>query len=245
MIRMPRHTEMRAELRRIVPGEVLVFIAGQRPGGLSGEPESETVMTIDEQTVGKIAEFHGHMCPGLAMGIRAAEIALAEIGPHAGDEEVVAIVETDMCGVDAIQYLTGCTFGKGNLIHRDYGKNAFTFLRRSDGRAVRISMRPGGFGADDTDRAELRARIAAGTATDDDRERFWMLQRQHSTMLLTRPVEDLYEVREVDIEAPPLARVLASVTCANCEEPTMETKIRRLAGDQLCQPCFELRLAAG
>lgn len=44
----------------------------------------------------EVAEFHGHMCPGLAMGIRAAEIALQEIGPHAKDEEVVAIVETDM-----------------------------------------------------------------------------------------------------------------------------------------------------
>jgi formylmethanofuran dehydrogenase subunit E len=38
-------------------------------------------------------QFHGHMCPGLAIGIRAAEIALREIGPHPVDEEVVAIVE--------------------------------------------------------------------------------------------------------------------------------------------------------
>lgn len=51
---------------------------------------------IDRETVEKVAEFHGHMCPGLAMGIRAAELALQEIGPHAKDEEVVAIVETDM-----------------------------------------------------------------------------------------------------------------------------------------------------
>ena len=41
-------------------------------------------------------EFHGHMCPGLAVGVRAAEIALREIGPHAQDEEIVAVVETDM-----------------------------------------------------------------------------------------------------------------------------------------------------
>ncbi len=70
---------------------------------------------IDQTTVADVTRFHGHMCPGLAMGIRAAEVALTEIGPHAEDEEVVAVVETDMCGVDAIQALTGCTFGKGNL----------------------------------------------------------------------------------------------------------------------------------
>src|ERR687884_656609 len=99
--------------------------------------------TIDRDTVERIVEFHGHMCPGLAMGIQAARIALREIGPHAQDEEVVAAVETDMCAVDAIQFLTGCTFGKGNLVHRDYGKNAYTVFRRSDGKAVRIRERPG------------------------------------------------------------------------------------------------------
>lgn len=51
---------------------------------------------ISEQEIERVAEFHGHMCPGLAIGIRAAELALREIGPHAGDEEVVAVVETDM-----------------------------------------------------------------------------------------------------------------------------------------------------
>jgi formylmethanofuran dehydrogenase subunit E len=63
----------------------------------------------------------------LASGIRAAEWALTELCARSHDEELVAVVETDMCGVDAIQYLTGCTFGKGNLIHKDYGKNAFTY----------------------------------------------------------------------------------------------------------------------
>jgi formylmethanofuran dehydrogenase subunit E len=90
-------------------------------------------------------EFHGHWCPGLAIGIRAAEWALKEMG-KSPDEEIVAVVETDMCGVDAIQYLTGCTFGKGNLIHKDYGKNAFTFYRRRDGKAVRLVLRPTVYG---------------------------------------------------------------------------------------------------
>ncbi len=51
---------------------------------------------MEETIVHQIQEFHGHMCPGLAIGIRAGEIALEEIGKHAKDEEVVAVVETDM-----------------------------------------------------------------------------------------------------------------------------------------------------
>ena len=74
--------------------------------------------------------------------MRAAQIALRELGGRAQDEELVAIVECDNCAVDAIQELTGCTFGKGNLIYRDLGKTAFTFIRRSDGKAIRVASKP-------------------------------------------------------------------------------------------------------
>ena len=74
-------------------------------------------------------QFHGHLCPGLALGYRVAKAALRELGadrPH--DEELVAIVENDSCAADAVQYITGCTFGKGNLIFSDFGKHVYTFF---------------------------------------------------------------------------------------------------------------------
>ena len=96
--------------------------------------------TITPEMIKEATEFHGHWCPGLATGIRVSEWVLREMG-KAGDEEIVAVVETDMCAVDAVQFLTGCTFGKGNLIYLDYGKNAFTFYRRRDGKASRLVSR--------------------------------------------------------------------------------------------------------
>ena len=197
---------------------------------------------MDQATVDQVVRFHGHMCPGLAMGIRAAEVALERIGPHSGDEEVVAIVETDMCGVDAVQYLTGCTFGKGNLVHRDYGKNAYTFVRRSDGQAVRISSRSGGWQRP-PEWQELLAKVRSGAATPEERQRFGELQQAGSAMIASLPLEELYDVREVRVEPPPPARILASVDCATCGEPTMESRVRRLDGRELCQPCFESALA--
>ena len=199
--------------------------------------------TTETDTIKAVVGFHGHMCPGLAMGIRAAEVALAEIGPHAGDEEVVAIVETDMCGVDAVQFLTGCTFGKGNLIHRDYGKNVYTFVRRSDGRAVRISTRSGGWGGVDSERLELFGKVRAGLASPDERKRFFQLQQQHSEHILSKPVDEIYDVREVEVTPPPLARVLSTIDCDACDEPTMETRLRLLEGRQLCPPCFDAAVA--
>ena len=58
--------------------------------------------------------FHGHFCPGLMIGYRAAQIALRELHvERAEDEELVAICENDACGVDAVQVLTGCTDREG------------------------------------------------------------------------------------------------------------------------------------
>ncbi len=198
---------------------------------------------LDDDTLDRVIDFHGHMCPGLAMGIRAAEVALDQVGPHSVDEEVVAIVETDMCGVDGIQFLTGCTFGKGNLVHRDYGKNAYTFIRRSDHHAVRVSGRPEGFGAPDPDQQALRAKVGAGTATPEEREQWLAGHHARSAQILAAPVEELFDVRTVAAEVPPMARVFTSVECASCHEPTMETRVRRLDGHDLCPPCFEAALA--
>ena len=70
---------------------------------------------------------------------------------RAEDEEVVAMVETDMCAVDGIQSLTGCTFGKGNLLYKDHGKLAFTFYRRSDGKGVRLVFDANRLGSPDSE----------------------------------------------------------------------------------------------
>ena len=50
--------------------------------------EARKATGLDPSTVEKVVQFQGHMCPGLAMGIHAAEIALREIGPHSPHEEV-------------------------------------------------------------------------------------------------------------------------------------------------------------
>ena len=196
---------------------------------------------IDEETLGRVVEFHGHLCPGLAMGVQAAQIALREIGPHATDEEVVAVTETDMCGVDAIQFLTGCTFGKGNLIHRDWGKNAYTFFRRSDGRAVRVAGRPQAWSRDPEHEA-LAARVGTGEATEAELARFDELHEARSRRILETSPDDLFDVQVVTAPPPERARIMATEICAACGEGVMETRVRRLHGRDLCPPCFEAAL---
>ncbi|MDH3300939.1 MAG: FmdE family protein [Acidimicrobiia bacterium] len=186
----------------------------------------------------EVEDFHGHMCPGLALGVHAARLALNEIGPHAADEEVVAVTETDMCGVDAVQYLTGCTFGKGNLIHQDFGKNAFTFYRRSDGRAIRVVAIPDAMVSDEEHR-DLFAKVRAGEATDAERRRFGELHRARSMEVLARPAEDFFTVERFMGVPPPRARIHQTIVCDECGEGAMATRIAEHDGRQLCRPCFE------
>lgn len=192
-----------------------------------------------DETIQKVRDFHGHLCGGLTMGVRAAQIALREIGPHSADEEVVAIVETDMCAVDAIQMLTGCTFGKGNLVHRDYGKNAYTFIRRSDGKAVRIVTLPDAWGPDNPERATLMQKVREDTATDGEQQRYWELQEERALSILSVPEDQLFHVREVETKVPRLARINSSVRCEECGEMTMETRVQCYNSRNLCIPCFE------
>jgi formylmethanofuran dehydrogenase subunit E len=72
--------------------------------------------------------FHGHLCPELAIGYRAALIARARLdfGRHAQGPQSV-LVHAPSSAADAIQYLTGCTVGKGNLVLEDHGCHAFCF----------------------------------------------------------------------------------------------------------------------
>ena len=57
-----------------------------------------------------MALFHGHICPGLIIGYQAAVLAKELLEQKRDvDEELVAVVENDACGVDAIQWLLGCT----------------------------------------------------------------------------------------------------------------------------------------
>jgi formylmethanofuran dehydrogenase subunit E len=194
--------------------------------------------SISKDLIEKTVTFHGHSCPGLAIGIRAAELALEEIG-KASDEEMVAVVETDMCGVDAIQYLTGCTYGKGNLIHKDYGKNAFTFYRRRDNKAIRVVTRRDIFGDAGPVLRELNRKVQAEGLTGDEEKTWREIRERISKHVMESDLADIFEIKEPTAPVPKKARMVASLVCESCGEPVMETRTRRFRDKVLCIPCFD------
>jgi formylmethanofuran dehydrogenase subunit E len=184
-----------------------------------------------------IIAFHGHMCPGLAIGYRAAKAAAAELGlTRDKDEELVAVVENDACGVDAFQVLLGCTLGKGNLIFRDMGKHAFTVFRRDTGKAVRVVYR-GTAGSDTPDGIALRRKVFGGTATPEERAMFEENKNKRIRELLTAPAKEIFAFKQPAFEIPERARIFESLACEACGETTMEPRLRLVDGRKLCLDC--------
>jgi len=196
--------------------------------------------TVSHELVEKTKAFHGHWCPGLAIGIRAAEWALEEVG-KSPDEEIVAVVETDMCGVDAIQYLTGCTYGKGNLIHKDYGKNAFTFYRRRDGKAARLVARPGIYGDAGPTLGKLHKKMLEQGLSQEDEKAWHETRAAISMRIMESDLRDFFEIKTPVEPVPKMARILSPMVCEACGETVMETRTRHFGGQLLCIPCFEDR----
>ncbi|MFW6415221.1 MAG: FmdE family protein [Thermodesulfobacteriota bacterium] len=189
----------------------------------------------------RCAEFHGHICPGLSIGYLAARAGLERLHSlRASDEELVAEVETDACGVDAVQVLTGCTFGKGNLIFKDRGKQAFTFFHRGTGRGIRAAMRAGAF-APDSRQTELLEKMRLGTATAEEAREFWELQQKKSREILEMPFEDLFSLEWISRFLPEKAKIEGSEQCSKCGEPTMASKLRLIDGGKYCGDCAEHR----
>ena len=161
------------------------------------------------QDLERAIAFHGHFCMGLTIGYRASQIALRELKiSRASDEELVAVVHTASCAADAVQVLTGCTFGKGNLFFKDYGKHVYLFARRGEERALRVALRYGTL-------------PAPGGAE----------------ALLTMPEEEVFKVEWVPFKLPPSAEIYPTLQCASCGEGVMEPRARLRQGKVVCIEC--------
>jgi len=190
------------------------------------------------KTYDEIVDFHGHSCPGLALGFRVSLRALTECKGRSEDEELVAIVENNSCAVDAIQVMTGCTFGKGNLIFKDYGKQVYTFFKRPSGKSVRISVhwqKP----AESEEEKMMWNRYAKG---DHSKKVLTFVHNRKAVkvrQILDAAEKELMEVTKGRQELPAEARIYPSIPCDACGEKVMEPRVRVRSGKLLCIPCFE------
>lgn len=157
----------------------------------------------------KCKEFHGHECPGLSIGYRAALYAIALLDlRRAEDEDIVCIAENNSCSVDAIQVLLGTTYGKGNLLFHMTGKQAFSIYERSSGRSIRLVFKS--FDSDDI-----------------------------FNDLHTMKASELFDVKETVLPLPEEAKLYGSSVCQSCHESCGNKWIVEHDGRKLCLDCYE------
>lgn len=172
------------------------------------------VKQFDKELWDEAVAFHGHECPGLAIGFKACQAASEKmlIG-FSDDEDIVCVTENDACGVDAVQWIFSCTLGKGNLIYRGTGKQAFSFFNRTSGESLRVCLKPN---------------------QNDGMDRpTWQ------KFLLDSPVDNIFTFSSPRFELPERARLFKTLICASCGEGAPEHKIRLQEGETLCLDCFK------
>ncbi len=161
----------------------------------------------------KCVAFHGHACGGLAIGYKAALLAMDLLDiDFSNNETVVCISENDACGVDGIQAMLGCSIGKGNLLFHMTGKQAFNIYDRATGKSIRLVLKPKPL-----------------DLTPEESSQYY-----HATA-----PEDLFEVQETRLPLPRKAVNFQSYNCDCCGEKTGSNWIRLYGDKKLCLDCYE------
>ena len=159
------------------------------------------------------ARFHGHACPGLAIGVRATAEALRLLEiTERDDKDLVCVLESLACYADGIQVLTGCTLGKSNLKLRATGKTAFSFYRPSTGKSVRLVLKALPEGLDRPGKTEF---------------------------ILTAPLEEVFAVGAPRAGIPPDRERSPERVCPVCGESVREDFLREKDGVMVCPDCVE------
>jgi formylmethanofuran dehydrogenase subunit E len=169
----------------------------------------------NKELMEKAVRFHGHICPGLAIGVIATKYLLDNGFKYSHDEELVAVVENDNCSIDALQAILGTTFGKGNLIHYDYGKNNFNLYDRNTKKAIKLGLKADIFGSKKLSRDEK-------------------VQK-----LLNSKASDIFNIYEIEFDPPGLAEISDSVPCEICGELTMSSRLVSYTNRDICIPCYK------
>lgn len=156
--------------------------------------------------------FHGHWCPGLAIGVRAAFEAGQTLGTQMADRHnhIQCLAESSACWMDGIQFVLGATLGNGALKIDDTGKSAFNFYNPETGESLRYYL------------LELPRELPKSELID---------------YILTAPLEEVFRRTPVHRPFPPRAEKSPELVCPLCGERFRSDKTRYRDGQALCPHC--------
>ena len=186
-------------------------------------------------------KFHGHKCPAMPLGLRAACAAMNRLGvERSKDKELMLLAETADnhaagCFVDGLMTVTGCTYGKSNIKKLYYGKMAFTLIDVKNKKAVRVSLKPKFF--EKMLESPFIAERKKGIAPQDVDPKIVdpLIDR-----ILNLKEEEFLDISPVfDYEYKKTPGVMEADFCDACGEAVFIDKLKFIDGKQVCIPCSE------
>jgi formylmethanofuran dehydrogenase subunit E len=180
--------------------------------------------------------FHGHKCWASTAGVR---IGLAALGAErSGAKSLHAIIEIGdhhgaMCFGDGVQYVTGCTFGKGNIEKNHKGKPALTLIDKARNKAVRVAYKPT-LQKQIKESAFMQKRAAGIPPTQIPEEEQWELVN----LIWDAPEEQIMTIGPVvDYAWSEPEEIVRFAVCDGCGELVAEPYLRVVNGKSLCRDC--------
>ncbi|MFQ5543540.1 MAG: FmdE family protein [Nitrospiria bacterium] len=151
----------------------------------------------------EVVDFHQHLCLDIAIGYRASKILIREMGDQLSNmKEVVALVGNETCALDAIQEITGCTFGKRNLLLTRIGKPVYILQNTKSGKAVRAYCTYWE-SFDHTELRSLRNAVKRGDANQEEKEALQKLTEKTIDHILSAEESALFSIRHTLLPPPP------------------------------------------
>lgn len=185
-----------------------------------------------------VVDFHQHLCLDIAIGYRAAKALVREMGDRMENmKEVVAYVGNETCALDAIQEVTGCTFGKRNLYLSHTGKAVYTLQNTSTGEGVRAYCTYWEH-FDHAPFRSLRKAAKQKDATPEVKDRLRKMTEETIDQILSAPESELFAIRRVTLPKPPKTGKYDAEPCGQCGEYVDVGRLKAVSGEQWCQECL-------
>lgn len=183
--------------------------------------------------------LHGHVCPAMPLGIRAALEAMNKLGvDRAQNKELHVLMENGpshaaLCFSEGVQIGTSATFGKGEITRSNEGKNAFTLIEKQTGRSIRVTIKYEFFEKMMNSKFVMKRKEGIEPYNIDSELPLSMIQN-----MLTAPVDAIFSFSEIK-QVPPFVKkgTFNYHQCTVCKEPVYESGIRVQNGLYVCIAC--------
>lgn len=125
-----------------------------------------------------------------------------------------AVVENEVCGVDGVQVITGCTLGNDSLIIDNQGKFAFSWVDKNSGEGYRLLLKVPVWKSNEP--LVLHEKVKFGTATPEEKQKFFAMRQERGQELLEMSDQELFQVDKIVRKIPgkpqlfPLSNALAA-----------------------------------